>query len=207
MKIIEPIYPISPSNLDFKNIEKWFKSLLDQGAKFLQYREKEKNDFELFSNSEKLLKICESYKATLVINDRADIAYILNAKCLHIGDKDIPFCEVKKLLGKKPLIGVSTHSYKEAKFYFSKSPYYIALGPIFQTTTKENPHPIVPIKTQKKVIKESPHPVVAIGGITLSTAEQLWQRGFSSISAISIFKENGAKTYKELLRIYQSLQF
>ncbi len=207
MKKIEPIYPISPSSLDFKKLEKWFKSLLDEGAKLLQYREKERDDFELFSNSEKLFKICESYKATLVINDRVDIAYILNAKYLHIGDKDLPFYETQRLLNKKTLIGVSTHSYKEAKSYFTKSPYYIALGPIFQTTTKEKPHPIVSIKTQKKVIKESPHPVVAIGGITLSTAEKLWQRGFSSISAISIFKEKPATIYKELFKIYQSIEF
>lgn len=203
---MEPIYPISPPNLTYKSLERWFSSLLDAGAKLIQYREKEISCRNFFKNVERLIKISENYEASLVLNDRLDIAYILGLKFVHIGDKDIPFDKAKKFLKSNVKIGVSTHSLREAKTFFDKEVFYIALGPVYETSTKKNPHPVVDANTQKKVILDSPHPVVAIGGINLDNAKDLWQRGFSSLSGISVFRENPAKIYKDFLRIYKEVK-
>ena len=83
MTKIPPIYPISQSNLEQKSLLKWAKSLLDCGATFIQYRDKNRIDKELLDNCEKLINLFENYKATLVINDRVDIAFIVGAKAVR----------------------------------------------------------------------------------------------------------------------------
>ena len=203
MKQISPVYPISQSGLDEKKLLRWAKTLLDCGAEFIQYREKNRSDKEIFKNAEKLLKLFESYKATLVINDRVDIAYILGIKAVHLGWDDIPPRRARELLGKRIILGISTHNYSVAKDAFSFPVNYLAVGPVFDTNTKKDHHPIVSPKTQERIIKECPFPAVAIGGISLGNALELYKRGFSSLSAISVFEENPAKAYKEFLRIYK----
>jgi len=81
------------------------------------------------------------------------------------------------------------------------------LGPIFQTTTKENPHPIVPIKTQKKLSKKVHIPLLQLAESHFQPLNNYGKGDFHQFQPFQFFKENGAKTYKELLRIYQSLQF
>lgn len=203
MNKIAPVYPISQPNLEEKKLLRWAKTLLDCGATLIQYREKNRSDREIFHNTEKLQKIFENYKATLVINDRSDIAFILGLKAVHLGWDDIPPDRARELLGKNVMLGISTHSYKVAKIAFSFPVNYLAIGPVYETKTKENPHSIVSPITQRKIIKECPFPTVAIGGITLDNASELYKRGFSSLSAISVFAENPAKKYKEFLRIYK----
>ncbi|MFB3851484.1 MAG: thiamine phosphate synthase [Acidobacteriota bacterium] len=200
---IPPVYPISQPNLEEKKLLRWAKTLLDCGATLIQYRDKNRSDREIFHNAEKLQKLFENYKATLVINDRSDIAFILGLKAVHLGWDDIPPDRARELLGKKVILGISTHSYKVAKIAFSFPVNYLAIGPVFETKTKENPHQVVSPKEQVKIIKECPFPTVAIGGITLDNALELYKRGFSSLSAISVLAENPAGTFKEFLKIHR----
>lgn len=204
MTKIPSIYPISQSNLEQKSLLKWAKSLLDCGATFIQYRDKNRSEKELLENSEKLIKLFENYKATLVINDRVDIAFIVGAKAIHLGWNDIPPERARILLKKKVIVGISTHNYKEAKKAFTFPIDYLALGPVFETKTKISADPMVSRKTQEVVIKNSPFPVVAIGGINVDNARELYERGFSSLSLISALAANPAKTYKTLIKILKS---
>ncbi len=206
MITIDPVYPISPSGFDQKKLFKWFKSLLDEGATFLQYRDKNRSETELFRNAEKLLKLFENYNATLVINDRVDIAHILEAKAVHLGWDDLPPKEVRKLSGNKIIIGISTHNLRQLKTALNYEIDYIALGPVFETLTKENPHPVVSDRVQKKAIKLTTLPLVAIGGITTRNSAQLYKKGFTSLSAISAFKENPAKAYREFKKVYREFK-
>jgi thiamine-phosphate pyrophosphorylase len=199
---IPPIYPISPSGLSPELLSEWAKELLDAGAKLIQYREKTKSDSEVFRNAETLIRLCEPYSAVLVINDRADMAALSKAKAIHLGGDDLPAADVRKLLGENVLIGVSTHGFDEAMRAFSLPVDYVALGPVYDTASKDNPKPVVAVEVQEKVIKESPLPVVAIGGITVERAVVLWKRGFASVAAIHAFAEEPGKNYKEFLKTY-----
>lgn len=204
MTKIPPIYPISQSNLEQKSLLKWAKSLLDCGATFIQYRDKNRIDKELLDNCEKLINLFENYKATLVINDRVDIAFIVGAKAVHLGWEDIPPERARILLKKRVIVGISTHNYKEAKKAFTFPIDYLALGPVFETKTKISSEPIVSHKTQEVILKNSPFPVVAIGGINLDNARELYERGFSSLSLISTIAENPTNTYEALIKIWKS---
>jgi thiamine-phosphate pyrophosphorylase len=199
---IPPIYPISPSGLKSNHLYAWAKELLDAGGNLIQYREKNPGDSGIFRNAEMLARLFESYSATLVINDRADISLLSGALAIHLGGDDLPAGEVRKLLGENVLIGVSTHSASEAMAAFELPVDYVALGPVFETVSKGNTKPLVAAEVQEKVIKESPLPVVAIGGINVEKASVLWRRGFASVAAIAAFAENPAKNYKEFLKAY-----
>lgn len=205
MRNFNPVYPISPSGLDQKSLLKWAKSLLDEGATFIQYRDKKRSDKELFENTEKLLKLFENYKATLVINDRPDIAYILKAKAVHLGWGDILPQEARKLLGNKVIIGISTHNLRQVEIASNYKVNYIALGPVFKTVTKENPYPVVSEGVQKKAINLTPLSLVAIGGITPKNSAELYKRGFASLAALSVFKENPAKIFRQFKKIYENI--
>ncbi|MCX7830119.1 MAG: thiamine phosphate synthase [Acidobacteria bacterium] len=196
------VYPISHTNLEEKKLVRWAKSLLDCGATLIQYRDKNRSDKEIFKNCENLLKLFENYRATLVLNDRIDIAYILGIRAVHLGWDDIPCEKARELLGKKAIIGISTHNLNQAKKAINFAVNYIAIGPVFETNTKENAGSVVSEETQRKIIKLSHLPVVAIGGINLQNARDLYERGFSSLSAISVFAQEPGRTYKEFKKIF-----
>lgn len=203
---IDPIYPISPPMFNKEKLLRWAKTLLDCGAKIIQYREKHKSDKEFLEIALLLKKLCEEYKAKLIINDRVDIAIICDADGIHLGWEDLNPLDVRKILKKRMVLGISTHSYYQAKKAFLYDVDYIALGPVYPTTSKESKYRVVNERTQKNVIKNSPYPVVAIGGINLKNALSLYERGFSSLSAISLFKDNTLRNFKKLKEIYENFK-
>lgn len=201
---LPPAYPISLPGLSAEALEKWAKELLDAGAALVQYREKKRGDGELFKNAEMLSKLFEPYSATLMINDRADIALMSKAGGVHLGDEDLPPAEVRRLLGDRTVIGYSTHNPDEAKAAAPLPVDYIALGPVYETGSKSNTRPLVSETIKREVAASSGKPVVAIGGITVERARELWNIGFKSVAAIQAFAEEPGKSYKEFLKAYQN---
>ena len=201
---LPPAYPISLPGLSRESLEKWAKGLLDAGATLVQYREKKRGDGELFSNAEMLSRLFGQYSATLIINDRADIALMAKAGGIHLGDEDLPPAEVRKLLGDKAVIGYSTHDPDEAKDAAALPVDYIALGPVYETGSKSNTRPLVSETVKKEVVTSSVKPVVAIGGITVERARELWNIGFKSVAAIQAFAEEPGRSYREFLKAYEN---
>ncbi len=199
---LPPAYPISPPGLSGEALEKWAKELLDEGALLVQYREKKRGEGELFRNAETLSRLFEQYSATLIINDRVDIALMTRSGGVHLGDEDLPPREVRKLLGDRAVIGYSTHNPEEAKAASDLPVDYIALGPVYETGSKSNTRPLVSEEVKREVVTSSRKPVVAIGGITLERAVSLWNIGFASVAAIQAFADNPGRSYREFLKAY-----
>jgi thiamine-phosphate pyrophosphorylase len=122
--------------------------------------------------------------ASVIVNDRVDVARIAGAAGVHLGQEDLPADDARRILGPDATIGVSTHTAQQA-LAASKLPVdYIAVGPVFPTTTRKNPSPAVGIEALQAITRSVPKPVVAIGGITLENCGLVYAAGADSVAVI-----------------------
>jgi thiamine-phosphate pyrophosphorylase len=121
----------------------------------------------------------------IIINDRPDIASIANAAGVHLGQEDLPVAEARKICPAPQWVGISTHNLEQLRAANDTSADYIAVGPIYPTTTKENPDPVVGLNLIRATRKLTRKPLVAIGGITISSAPEVFRAGADSVAIIS----------------------
>ncbi len=159
-------------------------ALLDGGAQILQFRHKQSYTRSIFSEAESIASLCVARSVPFVMNDRADLARLLNA-ALHVGQDDLPPRLARHVLGDGLPMGYSTHNLKQLREAATQPVDYLAIGPIFGTVSKQNPDPMVGLEVLREVIAASPLPLVAIGGITIENAQRLYDVGVRSVSLIS----------------------
>jgi thiamine-phosphate pyrophosphorylase len=138
---------------------------IEGGAQCLQLREKAMPDGELLRRAEALRELTRRRDVLLVINDRPDIARLVGADGVHLGQDDMPVAAARRIAGQRALIGKSTHTLDQARNALAENPDYIAVGPMFATATKPQEHVAGP-ETLAAVLAEADRPLVAIGGIT-----------------------------------------
>lgn len=163
---------------------------LKGGARIIQLREKEMPKDEILKVALRLREITKRYGALLIINDYVDTAKDSNADGVHLGQKDLPIEDARKMLGPDRIIGISTHSLNEAVDAQSRGADYIGLGPIFPTETKETGPPIG-TKIIRKVKENVNIPIVAIGGITLNNIDEVIEAGADAVAVISAIAGSG----------------
>ena len=159
--------------------------LADAGVRLLQYRNKRASARELFESSKQLSSSLTPRGVTFIVNDRADVACAAEASGVHVGQEDLAAESARTVIGKGKLLGVSTHNREQFQVAAATSADYIAVGPIFSTSTKANPDPVVGIEFIRKVRPLTDKPIVAIGGITLARAAEVIQAGGDSVAVIS----------------------
>jgi len=159
--------------------------LLDGGASFIQLRDKEASGRELLDQAIACLKLTREAGATLIINDRVDVALTAGADGVHLGQDDLSVAEAREILGEDKIIGVSTHSIDQFRAALETSANYIAIGPIFPQLTKENPAPVVGLEMVREARKLTDRPLVAIGGINLGRAPEVIEAGADCVAVIS----------------------
>jgi thiamine-phosphate pyrophosphorylase len=159
--------------------------LLDGGASFIQLRDKEASGRELLDQAIACLKLTREAGATLIINDRVDVALTAGADGVHLGQDDLSVDEAREILGEDKIIGVSTHSIDQFRAALETSANYIALGPVFPTLTKENTVPVVGLELVREARKLTDRPLVAIGGINLGRAPEVIEAGADCVAVIS----------------------
>lgn len=137
-----------------------------QGVRMLQLREKLLPDGELLRIAREVRAVTRGTGTRFVVNDRPDIAVLCDADGVHVGQGDLPVAEVRRIVGEGMIVGLSTHSVAQATAAQSlMGVNYIGFGPVYPTTTKAVPDPVVGIVLLKEVLGFSQLPVVAIGGI------------------------------------------
>ena len=167
------------------------RSILEAGARQLQLRQKGFFSRESFENAREIATLCQDFGALFVINDRADIAKLLGA-ALHVGQDDLTPVEARRVLGDSSVIGLSTHNEAQILAASSEPADYLALGPIFGTSTKLNPDPVVGLDELRRLRPLTNRPLVAIGGITRSNARSVIDAGADSVAVIGdLFPEDG----------------
>ncbi|HEX5227879.1 MAG TPA: thiamine phosphate synthase [Bryobacteraceae bacterium] len=183
---LPPFYPIV-SSLATAEI------LLEAGARIIQYRNKEFFSRAAFEEAARIAELCRSAGALFVINDRADIAKLLDA-ALHLGQDDLAPSDARKILPAPAVIGFSTHNEQQLRAADSEPVDYLAIGPIFATGSKQNPDPVVGLDRLRTLRSLTQKPLVAIGGITRALAPQVFEAGADSVAIIGdLYPETRAR--------------
>lgn len=181
--MLKGYYFITDSSLSKKGNVSDVKAALKAKVGVVQYRNKIANTNLMYKEAMILKKICAD--AMLLINDRVDIALAVNASGVHLGQEDMPYKIARSLLGKNKIIGLTVHSLKEARQAEKLGADYIAISPIFGTSTKPDAGKPVGVEMIKEIRKQVSIPIVAIGGINLSNAKRVILSGAEMLCAIS----------------------
>jgi thiamine-phosphate pyrophosphorylase len=131
-----------------------------------------------------LKELLQDSGCRLIVNDRADVARAADADGVHLGQEDLPVERARCVLAPGQWIGCSTHSPGQVVEADRSSADYIAFGPVFPTTGKENPDPVVGLEGLRQARRLTAKPLVAIGGITLRNAQEVLAAGADSLAVI-----------------------
>ena len=180
------IYPITDTRISGLSHLEQVRRLANGGATFIQLRDKIAPAGEFFRTASRAVDFAKSVGLRIVINDRVDLAIALGADGVHLGQDDLPPIHARRLLGDERTIGFSTHTIEQVRAALELPVDYIAFGPIFGTSTKKNPDPVVGIdglRSAREIAKDIP--LVAIGGITRSNVAEVLSAGAHSAAIIS----------------------
>lgn len=174
------------------------------GVSLLQYRDKAASSATLLRNSRQIAEACAAKGITFVVNDRVDVALLAGADGVHVGQDDFPVEHARRVVGSGKYVGISTHNMEQFQRAADSSADYIAVGPIFSTTSKENPDAVVGLELLRQVRALTKKPIVAIGGITLERAARVIEAGADCVAVLSdIMKSEApsmrARQYLEML--------
>jgi thiamine-phosphate pyrophosphorylase len=158
-------------------------ALLDTGARVLQYRHKGQFTRARFEEAREIARLTHETGSIFMMNDRADIALLLNAG-LHVGQDDLNPIDARKVIGPSRILGYSTHDENQMRAALDEPTDYIAFGPVYGTLSKHNPDPTVGLDLLRAVRNLTTKPLVAIGGITREKAAQVFEAGADSIAVI-----------------------
>jgi len=198
------LYFITDRKLSKKPVIETVKEAILGGARIVQYREKELHAAEMHKEAKNVRELTKKNNVLLIINDRVDIAMAVDADGVHIGNEDMPFEEVKRLIPGK-IVGVTVHNAKEAEEAEKKGASYIGVSPIFSTATKQDagkPQGIKLIKDVKRAVKI---PIVAIGGINEENLDEVINAGAENVAMISaiVTKEDIAGAVKRIMKKFE----
>lgn len=163
------------------------------GARLIQIRTKSTALGKFLSDTTDALAAARRFGARLIVNDRVDIAIAANADGVHLGQSDLPPKYARDLIGTDAIIGFSTHNVAQAIEAMSEPIDYIAIGPVFPTTTKADHDPGIGLDVVRSVRQAiGSFPLVAIGGITLEKALSVLDAGADSVAVIGAIHAKGS---------------
>jgi len=178
--------------------------LLKAGATLIQYRDKQSPPQKVLSVARELRRVTRN-RAKLIINDYPDLCLASEADGVHVGQDDLSPAAVRGIFhaAKKGelWVGYSTHNLEQAREADRMPIDYLALGPVFTTSSKVNPDPVIGLDGVRRIKQFTTKPLVAIGGITRGNCRQVREAGASSVSVISDLLESPAKAVEDFLRI------
>ncbi len=183
MKIFEDCTIYGVSDTGFNHIE-YLGELLSSGIDVIQLRDKDLSDREFYSIAIVLKEMAADFEKPFIINDRLDIALLVDVDGIHVGVDDLPLKEVRSILGEDKILGYSCHSYQDVLDVKDVDLDYISVGPVFKSNTKKNLETIgedeIKLITDNIKLKQ-----VAIGGIDLNNISMVRDYGFSNVAVIS----------------------
>ena len=163
------------------------KAMIAGGVAVLQYREKAaaKSRAAMLAECRKIRELTRKAGIPFIVNDHVDLAMLVDADGVHVGQNDLPVPEVRRLVGPGMIIGLSTHSPAQAEAAVAVGADYIGVGPIFATATKEDVCGPVGLGYLDHVVGNCPLPFVAIGGIKEHNLGEVASRGARSVCMVT----------------------
>jgi thiamine-phosphate pyrophosphorylase len=185
MSLVFPrLYAIIDASLLTKSELVLAETLAGSGVELIQFRNKAGPSRQFFEVSQQLSTALAPHGVRFIVNDRPDIALLAGAGGVHVGQDDLGVEEARAICGNSCWVGVSTHTIEQVSAADRTSADYIAVGPIFPTTTKENPDAVVGTELLRRARQITTKPLVAIGGITLPRAAEVYLAGADSLAVI-----------------------
>jgi thiamine-phosphate pyrophosphorylase len=175
-------------------------AVLEAGALILQFRHKGFFSRQAFEDASRIAALCRSAGALFVVNDRADVAMLLNS-ALHLGQDDLTPSDARRIVPAASIIGFSTHNEQQLLAGDKEPMDYLAIGPIFATGSKQNPDPMVGLDRLRKLRALTQKPLVAIGGITRELAPKVFEAGADSVAVIGDLMPDVRARAKEWIAI------
>ena len=181
-------------------------ALLEGGAGILQVRQKGHWTRQVFESARQVACLCREAGAMLVVNDRADFAMLLEGG-LHIGQEDLAPRDARKLIGPDALLGFSSHNLEQLSAAGGEPVDYVALGPVYPTSSKHNPDPVVGVDEVRRLRPLIEKPLVAVGGITRANAAGVLNAGADSVAVISdlVPQSPTARSLRERMEEWQRI--
>ena len=174
--------------------------LLAGGVTLLQFRNKNGSARQTLDDSRRLRSLV-GVRASLFMNDRADLAVAAECAGVHVGQDDLSSEAARHVIGSKLWLGVSTHNPEQLQAADATSADYLAIGPIFNTSSKEKPDPVVGLDGVRHARSLTRKPLVAIGGITRLNARSVIDAGADAVAVIADLRDEPRKSAEEFFRI------
>jgi len=174
--------------------------LASVGCTLMQYRNKSRNARQMLDHARELKRRVGG-RVKLIMNDRADLCLAADFDGVHVGQDDLSADSVRRIIGPNRWLGVSTHNPEQLGEADKTSADYLAIGPVFATSSKANPDPIVGLEGLRRARELTRKPLVAIGGITRENARSVIDAGADSVAVISDLLRDPRKSSEEFLRV------
>jgi thiamine-phosphate pyrophosphorylase len=186
MRLVMPrLYVILDAAMLGESVGETAGKLIGAGVRMLQFRGKELAAKKMLAESAELAGITSEGQAVFIVNDRPDVAYLSGANGVHVGQEDLSVEQARAVVGAERWVGISTHNLEQFEAALKSSADYIAVGPVFATSSKTNPDSVMGIELIRRVRPLTEKPIVAIGGITLESAAAVIEAGADSVAVIS----------------------
>jgi thiamine-phosphate pyrophosphorylase len=178
----------------------YVENLISAGCTLLQYRNKTGSSRRMLEQAKELKSHLRN-SVRLIMNDRADLCLAADFDGVHVGQDDLSPEAVRKIIGPDRCLGVSTHNPEQLREADLTSADYLAIGPVFATSSKANPDPVVGLEGVRRARALTRKPLVAIGGITRANAASVIEAGADSVAVISDLLRDPRKSAEEFFRI------
>ena len=180
---------------------------LDGGIRWVQLRMKDASDEDFLRTGREVRKLCDRYNATFIIDDRVELVREIGADGVHLGKKDMPIAETRRMLGNNVIIGGTANTFEDIEAHYRASANYIGCGPFRFTTTKQGLSPLLGIEGYRSIMQKVREagfdiPVVAIGGITADDIPSLMLTGIAGIalSGAILRADNPIEELKKIMK-------
>lgn len=198
------LYPILDASLEtLDTLSAGIRALAKAGVRLVQLRAKDLSGEEFHRWALSAREVSRECGIRLLVNDRVDIALLVGADGVHLGQDDLSPEGARKILGDSAIIGLSTHDVAEVLRAEALPVDYLAIGPIFETSTKTSGRSTLGVEGARAMRAVTAKPLVAIGGITLETAPALLRAGLDGVAVISALKT--AQDLEQLARTWMNL--
>jgi thiamine-phosphate pyrophosphorylase len=176
------------------------RELAAAGCTLLQYRNKSGNARQMLHEAREL-RARLGASVQLIMNDRADLCLAAQYDGLHVGQDDLSAEAARRIIGGDRWLGVSTHNPEQLAEADQTSADYLAIGPVFATSSKANPDPVVGLAGVRRARELTCKPLVAIGGITRANAHSVIDAGADAVAVISDWLRDPGKSAEEFSRV------
>lgn len=160
---------------------------LEGGCRWIQLRMKDASPEEVEQEALRIQSLCRQHGATFIIDDHVKLVKKLHADGVHLGKKDMPVAEARRILGKDFIIGGTANTFEDVKMHYEAGADYIGCGPFRFTTTKKNLSPVLGLEGYRSIVRRMKEagihlPVVAIGGITFEDIPAIMETGVTGVA-------------------------